>query len=333
MNLKLYDATPNNILFEKEYPESFYSDKEGIKENTTCLESPLGKGYYKEIYFEGVHIGFGSAILREKMQVCFESDFETIEMHFSLKGKSTAIAENFDQKVSFETHQHNLVYTNSMCGKMNWESDQFQLCEINLSPSFFKKFITQETALFDTFRNNIEKGKSSLLSIKNNHATHQMYQIIYEIMHCQREGIFKRMFLEAKVIELLLLQLEQFSSAPISSPSLKKSDIEKIYSVREFMLHNLDSANSLIDLAHQVGTNEFTLKKGFKELFGTTVFAFWNDIKMEQARSLLLEQNINITEIAHIMGYKNQRNFSAAFKKKYGIVPSQLKLHLNKTII
>ena len=99
------------------------------------------------------------------------------------------------------------------------------------------------------------------------------------------------------------------------------------------MLHNLDSANSLIDLAHQVGTNEFTLKKGFKELFGTTVFAFWNDIKMEQARNLLLEQNINITEIAHIMGYKNQRNFSAAFKKKYGIVPSQLKLHLNKTII
>ncbi|MFD2940182.1 helix-turn-helix domain-containing protein [Flavobacterium notoginsengisoli] len=325
MNLKLYDDSPSNILFEKEYPGSFYFAEDGLNETIIHLEHPFGQGYYKEIYFEGVHIGFGNAQMREKMQLSFESDFETIEMHFSLKGKSTAMAEKFDKAISFETHQHNIVYANAMCGKMNWESDHFQLCEINLSPIFFKKFITQDTALFDTFRNNIEKGKSSLISSQNYRASHQMYQIIYEIMHCERKGTFKRMFLEAKVIELLLLQLEQFSTDASSSTSLKKSDIDKIYSVREFMLHNLDSASSLIELAHKAGTNEFTLKKGFKELFGTTVFGFWNDTKMEQAKLLILDQNMNISEVANVVGYKNHRHFSAAFKKKFGIVPSQLK--------
>lgn len=65
-------------------------------------------------------------------------------------------------------------------------------------------------------------------------ATHRlislrMYELIREIMHCNRKGIFKRMFLEARVIELLLLQLEQMDEAPHPVLNLKKPDIDKLY--------------------------------------------------------------------------------------------------------
>ena len=132
------------------------------------------------------------------------------------------------------------------------------------------------------------------------------------------------MFLEAKVIELLLLQMEQFSEEPVHSITLKKKDIEKIYAVREFILKNFDASCSLIDLAHQAGTNDFILKKGFRELFGTTFFAFWNDAKMEQAKQMLTGQDMSIGEVAHISGYKNPRHFSAAFKRKFGVLPSRI---------
>ncbi|AIM35238.1 AraC family transcriptional regulator [Sphingobacterium sp. ML3W] len=325
MTLKLFDNDLSNILIEKEYPDPFLYLEGGIMESTTYLKHPIGKGEYKEIYFEGVHIGFGSASLSDRILLHFESDFETIEMHFALKGKSTAMSETFNKSISFEAHHHNIIYANGMCGKMQWECGDFQLCEINLSPKFFKKFLPQDSALFDEFRNVIEKGNSGLLSNYNSHISHQMYQIIDEIMNCNRQGIFKRMFLEAKVIELLLLQFEQFSDPLIFNTTLRRSDVDKVYAVREFILGNLTSACSLIDLAHKVGTNEFTLKKGFKELFGTSVFAFWNDTKMEEAKLLLTEQNMNITEVSYAIGYKNQRHFSTAFKKKYGILPSQLK--------
>lgn len=169
--------------------------------------------------------------------------------------------ETFGGNVTFDTHQHNIIYGNRAYGKMQWDSREFRICEINLSSGFFKKFLPCDTLLFREFRNRMEKGQSGLLGRNHHLISHGMYQVIDEIMNCERQGIFKRMFLEAKVIELLLLQMEQFSEEPVHSITLKKKDIDKIYAVREFILKNLDASCSLIDLAHQAGTNDFMLKK------------------------------------------------------------------------
>lgn len=325
MTLRLYDLEYHNVLMEKEYPQSFYTNNHEIEESVTCLEHFIGNGVYKEIYFEGVHIAYGDAVLSNKIHLGFESDFETIEMHFALKGSSSARAEKFENEISFGAHRHNIIYANKICGEMKWESDQLQLCEINLAPSFFKKFLPPDHPIFDNFRNAVEKGSSGLIKKQHLLITNEMHEIIHQIINCQRQGIFKKMFLEAKVIELLMLQLEQFSEDSVSTLSIKKSDVDKIYAVREFILQNLDAGCSLIELAHNAGTNDFILKKGFRELFGTSVFAFWNDAKMEQAKELLIKENLNITEVSLLSGYKNQRHFSTAFKKKYGVLPSQLR--------
>lgn len=323
MTLRLYDIKHQHTLVEKEYPTSFFDlQEEAVKESITHLDSFMGRGYYKEMYFDGVHIGIGNVRLAQKVVLGFESDFETIEMHFTLKGKSTARTSQFDQNISFGAHSHNILYTNGLGGQMQWESEDFHLCEINLRPEFFKRFLPKDHQLFDRFRQAVEGGKSSLLHPEHYAINHQMYQILDQIIHCEKKGIFKRLFLEAKVIELLLLQLEQFYGESPYQGSLKKQDIDKIYAVRDYMLQNLDRTYSLVDLAHHVGTNEFVLKKGFKELFGTTVISFWAHEKMERAKQLLADKELNISEISDAIGYKNQRHFATAFKKKYGVSPS-----------
>lgn len=325
MNLRLYDNDSTDVFVEKEYPAAYRMAEEGLHESEIRVNHPSGSVYYKEIYFEGVHIGYGSALLAERVLLNFESDFSSVEMHFALKGKSTARSERFTREVSFDAHQHNIIYANQMCGKMQWESEEFQLCEINLAPDFFLRLLPEGDVFFDKFRDAVQKGNSDMMSRRNNQISHQMYQIINQIMNCERKGAFKKMFLEAKVIELLLLQLEQISEDHQGHSSLRKADIDRIYAVREYMLRNLDHSCSLVDLAHHVGTNEFMLKKGFRELFGTTVIGFWNDAKMQQARVMLTEHAMNVGEVSDNIGYKNQRHFSAAFKRKYGILPSQLK--------
>lgn len=323
MTLRLYDLKHKHIVVEKEYPTSFFDTPDGtVKESITHLDSFMGRGYYKEIYFDGVHIGIGNVRLTQPVLLGFESDFETIEMHFTLKGSSRAQTSQFDQPISFDAHSHNILYTNGLGGRMQWESEDFHLCEINLRPEFFKRFLPSDHHLFDRFRQAVEKGKSSLLHPEHHIINHEMHQILNQIIHCDKKGIFKRLFLEAKVIELLLLQLEQFYGESHYQGSLKKQDLDKIYAVRDFMLDNLDCTYSLVDLAHQVGTNDFVLKKGFKELFGTTVISFWTNQKLEYAKKLLTDNNLNISEISDSIGYKNQRHFSTAFKKKYGVSPS-----------
>jgi AraC-like DNA-binding protein len=44
---------------------------------------------------------------------------------------------------------------------------------------------------------------------------------------------------------------------------------------------------------------------------------------MEYAKQLLSEQSLTVSEVSERIGYKNQRHFSTAFKKKYGFSPSE----------
>lgn len=94
-----------------------------------------------------------------------------------------------------------------------------------------------------------------------------MMNVLNEIVDCTRTGIYKRMYLEAKVIELLMLQLEQFAAHDCRVfCSLKPADIDKMHYARQIILQGINNPCSLIDLARQIGTNEFNLKKGFKEI-------------------------------------------------------------------
>lgn len=163
-----------------------------MQESEIRLRHTSGSVHYKEVYFDGIHIGYGSALLAKRVLMNFEIDFAAVEMHFALKGKSTARPERFGREVSFDAHQHNIIYANKMCGKMQWESEEFQLCEINLSPDFFLRLLPEDDVFFDKFRNAIQKGNSDMMSARNNQINHQMYQIIEQIMRCQRKGAFKK---------------------------------------------------------------------------------------------------------------------------------------------
>lgn len=325
MTLRLHQKDMPEMVLERIYPLNYAVADHTVKECITQLDYPIGKATYKEIYFDGVHIGYGDAVLSDKVLLGFETDVESVEMHFAILGKTTAVTNDFGKAISFEASQHNIIYANSLRGNMIWEPKVFKICEVNLAPGFFKKYLPDDHAIFENFRKAIDQGKSELISAQHRGISYQMYQIIEDIMNCGRKGIFKRMFLEAKVIELLMLQLEQLTEQFPAQTSLKKTDVEKIYAVKELLSHTISENYSLIELAHKVGTNEFTLKKGFRELFGTTVFGFWNDIKMNQAKTMLLEADKSIYEVADVIGYKNPRHFSTAFKRKFGILPSQVK--------
>lgn len=83
----------------------------------------------------------------------------------------------------------------------------------------------------------------------------------------------------------------------------------------------MDDPPSLLALARQVGLNDFKLKRGFRQVFGTTAFGYLHDQRMERARQLLEERRFNVTEVACTVGYANPSHFAAAFKRKFGVNP------------
>ncbi|NJK59588.1 MAG: helix-turn-helix transcriptional regulator [Oscillatoriales cyanobacterium SM2_1_8] len=150
-----------------------------------------------------------------------------------------------------------------------------------------------------------------------------MKTVLHQIRYCPYAGNLQRVYLKSKAWELLVMILDRAVSPPMPV-TLKAGDTERIYQARQILMDCLECPPSLLDLARQVGLNDCTLKKGFREVFGTTAFGFLHDYRLEKARQLLLEQQGSVTEISRRIGFSNRSYFASAFRKKYGLSPKEL---------
>lgn len=103
-------------------------------------------------------------------------------------------------------------------------------------------------------------------------------------------------------------------------------DREKIIRAREVLLQHIGEPLTIRELSRKVAINECYLKKGFKELFGTTIFDFYQSQRMEHAKYLLYEKGLSVTEVSALLGYSSISHFSTAFKKHTGLKPCELLL-------
>lgn len=117
------------------------------------------------------------------------------------------------------------------------------------------------------------------------------------------------------------------STEPVkNSPRLSFEDIRKIRQGHQKILNNLEEElPSLKEFAHQLGTNEFKLKFGFKQLFGTTVYRFLLQERLRKSKMLIQHTDSPIKTIAYKTGFKSIPHFSRVFKKTYGYAPSELR--------
>jgi AraC-like DNA-binding protein len=105
-----------------------------------------------------------------------------------------------------------------------------------------------------------------------------------------------------------------------------EADREKIIKAREVLIRHIGEPITIKELSRKVAINECYLKKGFKEMFGTTIFDFYQGQRMEHARYLLYEKGLSVTDVSLLLGYSSISHFSTAFKKHTGLKPCELLL-------
>ena len=105
-----------------------------------------------------------------------------------------------------------------------------------------------------------------------------------------------------------------------------EADRDKINKAREVLIQHIGEPITIKELSRKVAMNECYLKKGFKEMFGTTIFEFYQSQRMEHAKYLLYEKGMSVTEVSMMLGYSSISHFSTAFKKHTGLKPCELLL-------
>lgn len=326
MKLRLTLADVHEIIYENERRLSPVMD-EGIREHTLGGDYRFGRAELIEILFGGVYITYGDIHLREHTVLKIDADFPFVEMHFAFSGESRSHFDDQNYTCAFSANQHNILYAPYFTGNMEISAHAgLKMFEVGLALPLFKRLANNDSALLETMLKHIQDQRSGMLGRHHMPITFPMSRVIDEIINCNRTGYFKKLFLEAKVIELFLLQIEQFEGHNCQAfCTLKKGDTDKIHEARNIIEKRINEPCSLLDLSRMVGLNDFKLKKGFKEVFGTTVFGYLSDLKMRRAKEILLTQDIPISEISRLSGYKNQTHFTAAFKKKFGALPGQVR--------
>ena len=79
-------------------------------------------------------------------------------------------------------------------------------------------------------------------------------------------------------------------------------------------------------LAKMVALNEYKLKTGFRAMYGKSIYEYVRVLRMKNAMHLLEDVDLSISEIAGRVGYVNTSHFAAAFRKEYGLNPSNFRL-------
>jgi AraC-like DNA-binding protein len=158
--------------------------------------------------------------------------------------------------------------------------------------------------------------------------TADMRMAIHQILLCPFQGKTKCLFLESKVLELIShMRFQQTLRSECQSRSahikLLVDDREKIWQAKGILDENLEDPPSIPELARRSGINEFKLKAGFRQVFGTTPYRYLADQRLEAARQLLRECRMNVTEAAFAVGYSNLSHFAKIFYAKFGINPSE----------
>jgi AraC-like DNA-binding protein len=256
---------------------------------------------------------------------------DSILMCFCTKGKID-LKYSIAKKMPFIEQNHNLIFL------PNHESVSFLAADSSIveifavilqSDMFFSYFPVDGSPLFMDFKRKVQKEKeAAFLHSTNFQLSWDMKLLINNIIESDRVDECKHIYFKAKIIELLGLQLEQFIMVNPQEDrfkSLKKDEVERIKRVKDILCKNPEKSYTLLGLAHSVGTNDSTLKKHFKMVYGTTVFNYLNRCRMEKAHHILQNNDYKISHVAEEVGFRYASHFSTAFKKHYGYSPAVLR--------
>jgi len=151
-----------------------------------------------------------------------------------------------------------------------------------------------------------------------------LQKIVDEIVTEPVDETFELFFLRIKAEELicrLLIELERRDEKQLYA--LNIHDIQAIYKVKEQMLEHLETPPVINELAIYANMSPSKLKRLFKQIFGNSIFSYYQEFRMKEAARLLKEEKLSVSDVGYQLGFTNLSHFSRVFTEHTGIKPKQ----------
>lgn len=160
--------------------------------------------------------------------------------------------------------------------------------------------------------------------MRANKSIEHIFSELYNVKNQRKAG-----YMKIKVLELLLFLSDlNADSNVVKVKYCRNNNVKIVKEVKKIMIDDISRHYTIEELAKNFDISASTLKTCFKDIYGESIYSYVKNYRLQVAQRLLLESNSTITEIAEDIGYKNPNKFTSAFKKEYGIAPSEYRKNI-----
>ena len=257
-----------------------------------------------------------------------EIDSSFIQFHFCSKGECKFVFNNGTYSLNIPEENSLLLYNPQRDLPIYLEVDPSSwVVSVLISIKKFHGLFSHE-ADYITF---LSEGNQDKKYYKDGHISPSMAIVLNQLVNYNLNSTIKSLYFKGKAYELLSLYFNRGEEANIEQcPFLvDDSNVVKIKQAKDIMINRISEPPTLIELASEIDLSLKKLKEGFKQIYGTTVYGFLFDYKMEVSRKLLESGAHNVNEVGLKVGYSTASHFISAFKKQYGTTPKKYIQSLN----
>ena len=230
------------------------------------------------------------------------------------------------QEVTDRHKERHVVFLNSsrFPARVHLTSQsRIRMVGVKFSEQLVRKFIKAHNLVYvkNFTRQNLKNATDDYL-------TPPIQRLLHEVYHTDLQGALGRLVLFNRVLLLvenflhLFFQRELPSGKQYLPSEEEKENLEKI---EEFLSTIPDDFPSIQKLARMAMMSSTKLKARFKEVYGMKLYEFYNHNRLAKARQWIENGAASVQDVAYRVGFTNSSNFSKAFKKEFGVLPSQLK--------
>jgi AraC-like DNA-binding protein len=155
-------------------------------------------------------------------------------------------------------------------------------------------------------------------------------ELFTEVFDSSREGSHN--ISSIRLQNRIMLLVERFFTRLYSKipeakkrTNLKNDDIQRIMDAEALLVSDFSvPAPTIAELSRHSAMSETKFKKEFKKIYQTGPYEYFQKNRMQRARMLLMSGRYSVKETGLQLGYNNLSNFTIAFKKEFGLLPSEV---------
>lgn len=248
-----------------------------------------------------------------------------LEGHFEHKFETDTTYHKISQYHSIITSRKESDHTCFRFVKdVNIQLNIIQVVRVKFMKKRFNKFSNLNNDLYQVFLDTDNVKNFAYYDVVNL----KMADWVKKLKSTKNNSMLKILQLEGLVYQILFNHINEHDKVlkdKYPKTNLLKKELKSIKKLSEKIIKNISKEYTLSELSLETGLSQAKLQEGFKLLFGKTVTEYIRHVRLETARDLIKNSELNISEVVYSIGFSSRSYFSKIFKEKYDISPSQFK--------